>query len=59
MKKKIKDLTLKEIKEICEKYDYSFCEECELYNKKTECCLVEPPLLEEDFEREVEIDEIH
>lgn len=59
MKKKIKDLTLEEIKKICEQYDYSFCEECELYSKETECCLVEPPLLEKDLEREVEIDEIN
>lgn len=55
MKKKIKELTLEEIKEICEQYDYSFCEECELYSKKTECCLVQPPLLEEDLEREIEL----
>ena len=57
MKKKIKDLTLEEIKKICRQYDYSFCEECELYSKKTECCLVEPPLLKEDLEREIEVNE--
>ena len=55
MKKKIKDLTLEEIKEICEQYKYSFCEECELYSEKTMCCLVQPPLLKEDLEREIDL----
>ena len=55
MKKKIKDLTLQEIKVICEYQDYGFCEDCILYSKKTECCLVEPPLLDEDLDKEIEL----
>jgi len=52
-KKKIKELTLKEVKEICDLQGYGFCENCVLYSKECECCLVEPPLLDKELEKEV------
>ena len=54
MKKKIKDLTLEECKNICSKYRE--CDKgCPLNDKEIPCDFM--GLLPEDLEKEVEIDE--
>ena len=54
MTKKIKDLTIKELKEICSNYD--FCDNCPL-NKTKVCCASPYHITTKDLEIEVEVDE--
>lgn len=70
MKKKIKDLTLEECKKICHssnllddnlkiyKSHYDYCSTfCPLFSDITKSCMIKQPLLKQDLEKEVEVDE--
>ena len=57
MKKKIKDLTLKEMKELCEvrfKKGFPYCTMCPLYNI---CQLSPDEMSQKDLDQEVEVEE--
>ncbi len=60
MKKKIKDLTLKEIRNICSN-NVNGCNNCPLFNFKDKLCLIQPDLhsmfIGNLLEKEVEVDE--
>ena len=56
MKKKIKDLTVKEFQKICGKYEY--CHNCPLHLAYGLCSVIDfTSINEKDLEKEVEVDE--
>lgn len=55
MKKKIKDLTLKELKKFCEKH---LCSDCPMNTEKVTLCYQSPSLYDEKkLEQEIEVEE--
>lgn len=56
MKKKIKDLTLKELRKICEAYPDG-CKDCPLFTGKYGCMVnIESCCYESYWEQEIEVD---
>lgn len=64
MKKKIKDLTIGKVKEICDKHqyydkDWGWCcnHNCPLWNIENVCTREIPNLKEKDLDQEIEVEE--